>query len=148
MVMARASLSPGSTTPSRTKKAVSISLRKLAVSSTKTKVSRLLRPRVILSILITSIILTGYLFLPPSHVDRTRKYPIVEPLLSFSDRNRLVVVAGHAIWKGGPTLGEVDEEWTLEPYQEGHNESITWIEHIEQGVELASDSNSVLIFSG
>ena len=58
------------------------------------------------------------------------------------------MVAGHAIWKGGPTLGEVDEEWTLEPYQEGYNESLTWIEHIEQGVELASDASSVLIFSG
>lgn len=58
------------------------------------------------------------------------------------------MVAGHAIWKGGPTLGEVDEEWTLEAYQRGHNESLTWIEHIQEGIALASDAESVLIFSG
>ncbi|KAI5807999.1 hypothetical protein DFH27DRAFT_478701 [Peziza echinospora] len=67
----------------------------------------------------------------------------------FSDKKHLVVVAGHAIWKGGPMLGEVDEEWTLEPYQKGHNESLTWIEHIEKGVEIMSaDPESLLVFSG
>lgn len=61
-----------------------------------------------------------------------------------------MIVACHGIWKGGLTLGESDDEWTLEPYQKGWNETLVWIQHIETGVEVVKDYNgtAVLIFSG
>lgn len=129
-----------------------VSITELAATSTKTKISRLLRPRIILAMLTATFIIIGYLFLLPVVAGRYSKssYSIVLPAQDspYSNRNHLVIVAGHAIWKGGPMLGEVDEEWTLEPYQKGHNESLTWIAHIRTGVELASDPNSILMFSG
>lgn len=75
------------------------------------------------------------------------------PFEVFPEREgqeNLVIVACHGIWKGGPTLGESDDEWTLEPYQRGWNETLLWIQHIETGVEIVKDYNgtAVLIFSG
>lgn len=79
----------------------------------------------------------------------TRPHHITQIANPYADRKHLVMVAGHAIWKGGPSLGETDDEWTLEPYQRGHNESEAWISHIEKGVELlASKKDALLIFSG
>lgn len=65
-------------------------------------------------------------------------------------QDHLIIVACHGIWKGGPTLGENDDEWTLEPYQKNWNETHQWIQHIEAGVELLERSNgtAVLVFSG
>lgn len=129
---------------------ITISIRELAALSTKSKISKLLRPRVVLVMFITALIIMGYwLLLPVMASPVPRPLGIIKPLISpYADYNHLVTVAGHAIWKGGPMLGEIDDEWTLEPYQKGHNESLTWIEHIEKGVEITSQNKSILIFSG
>ncbi|KAK9475854.1 hypothetical protein V1514DRAFT_264261, partial [Lipomyces japonicus] len=67
----------------------------------------------------------------------------------------LVIVAGHAIWKGpqdGATVnyansGENIEEWNLKDFQKG--QQATYVRHIEIGLDkIKSDTRSVLIFSG
>ncbi|KAF3255368.1 hypothetical protein TWF192_002723 [Orbilia oligospora] len=64
-----------------------------------------------------------------------------------ADITHLIVVAGHAIWMGGNTLGENESEWTLLPYQ--HGLAKTFKEHITTGVKLAQNSeNSLLVFTG
>ncbi|KAF3144316.1 hypothetical protein TWF594_004846 [Orbilia oligospora] len=64
-----------------------------------------------------------------------------------ADITHLIVVAGHAIWMGGNTLGESESEWTLLPYQ--HGLAKTFKEHITTGVKLAQNSeNSLLVFTG
>ncbi|KAK6519420.1 hypothetical protein TWF281_003254 [Arthrobotrys megalospora] len=64
-----------------------------------------------------------------------------------TDITHLVVVAGHAIWMGGNTLGEDETEWTLLPYQ--HGLAKTFKAHIMTGVQTAQKSeDSLLIFTG
>ncbi|KAL7273750.1 hypothetical protein RUND412_003370 [Rhizina undulata] len=60
----------------------------------------------------------------------------------------LVVVGCHAIWIGGETKGEVDDEWKFHgDFQKG--EPPTYIRHIEEGIKAAAaDPDSLLIFSG
>ena len=56
-----------------------------------------------------------------------------------------VIVAGHAIFKGGDP-GH-DDAWVLLPFQRG--ESPCYVEHIRCGVEIAAqDPAALLIFSG
>ncbi|KAF3934938.1 hypothetical protein ABW19_dt0207800 [Dactylella cylindrospora] len=63
------------------------------------------------------------------------------------DITHLVMVAGHAIWMGGNTLGESEKEWTLLSYQSGLTK--TFKQHIEKGVKIAEESeDSLLVFSG
>lgn len=63
------------------------------------------------------------------------------------DITHLVMVAGHAIWMGGNTLGEDEKEWTLLPYQ--HGLAKTFKQHIQKGVDIAKESEtSLLVFSG
>ncbi|PKI84968.1 hypothetical protein MVES_001392 [Malassezia vespertilionis] len=84
-----------------------------------------------------------------SSVENLRKsFPIVygekDALLTH-----LVVVAGHAIWKGGDLDGvHNDENWFLERYQRGGSVN-TFVEHIKKGLEVAvNDTTSLLVFSG
>ncbi|WFD00423.1 hypothetical protein MYAM1_003172 [Malassezia yamatoensis] len=61
----------------------------------------------------------------------------------------LVMVAGHAVWKGDPSASITDENnWFLEEYQ--RNGSVnTFLQHIETGLGIAAnDSASLLVFSG
>jgi len=59
----------------------------------------------------------------------------------------LIVVCGHAIWVGGESKGENEEEWLIEPFQS--NETSTFIKHIEAGVrELSRRPGALLVFSG
>ncbi len=61
--------------------------------------------------------------------------------------SHLIVVCGHAIWRGGPKNGWDEVEWLIEGYKKG--ETPTFIEHITAGVRLLSqDKNAVLVFSG
>ncbi|KAK6340636.1 hypothetical protein TWF696_008960 [Orbilia brochopaga] len=63
------------------------------------------------------------------------------------DITHLIMVAGHAIWMGGATLGDDEKEWTLLPYQ--HGLAKTFKQHIEAGVKLArEDEGSLLVFTG
>ncbi|KAF3013671.1 hypothetical protein E8E15_005220 [Penicillium rubens] len=61
--------------------------------------------------------------------------------------NHLIVVCCHAIYTGGSKLGSSEDEWLIEPFQQG--ETPTFIDHIKAGLKaLAEDSHSLLVFSG
>lgn len=61
--------------------------------------------------------------------------------------NRLIIVCCHAIWLGGPSNGQDEAEWAIEPFQRG--ETPTFIEHIKAGLRVLSrEPNSLLVFSG
>jgi len=46
----------------------------------------------------------------------------------------LIVVPGHAIWKGGDPQSRLDEDqWILEPYQKSGGRVATFFAHIQQG---------------
>lgn len=70
----------------------------------------------------------------------------------WSPLRSAIVVCGHAIYHGGPTLNPVhlastDENWSLLPFQKG--ESKYFVSHVASGVRLASEArDSLLIFSG
>lgn len=69
---------------------------------------------------------------------------------SESRLDHLIVVAGHAIWKGGsPADYEKDSEWVLDVAQAGRGNPKAFYAHIAKGAELAlTDENSLLVFSG
>eukprot|EP00166_Cyanidium_caldarium_P001511 ctg_177.g92 len=65
--------------------------------------------------------------------------------------DRIVIVAGHAIYLGSGDGGAQDvtaeSSWALEPYQRGHVS--TFLAHIETGVRVAAaDNRTLLVFSG
>ena len=60
--------------------------------------------------------------------------------------SHLIIVPGHAIWRGVGT-GKEDSDWVLEPYQK--NQGISFLNHIKAGVQLSiHDTSSLLVFSG
>eukprot|EP01102_Stenamoeba_stenopodia_P007741 TRINITY_DN2180_c0_g4_i1.p1 TRINITY_DN2180_c0_g4~~TRINITY_DN2180_c0_g4_i1.p1 ORF type:complete len:323 (-),score=62.89 TRINITY_DN2180_c0_g4_i1:269-1237(-) len=67
-----------------------------------------------------------------------------------ADLNHLIIVTGHAIYKGkmfDPESIRDEHNWELLSYQKG--QLATYLEHIKVGVELAStDNRSLLVFSG
>ncbi|KAF3906439.1 hypothetical protein ABW20_dc0105636 [Dactylellina cionopaga] len=89
-----------------------------------------------------------YLFLnPPGPDDDSAIVAEYEGGTPRKDITHLVIVAGHAIWMGGSTLGDDESEWTLLPYQRGLAK--TFKEHITRGVAIAGkDENSLLMFTG
>ncbi|KAG6886305.1 hypothetical protein C0993_006715 [Termitomyces sp. T159_Od127] len=64
--------------------------------------------------------------------------------------SHLIIVPGHAIWKGtNPELRLHEDQWVLEPYQMGGGRVSAFFAHILQGAELArEDPESLLVFSG
>ncbi|KAK9254203.1 hypothetical protein V1507DRAFT_487921 [Lipomyces tetrasporus] len=63
--------------------------------------------------------------------------------------SHLIIVAGHAIWKGQPGIraGEDVSEWNLKEFQVG--QQATFIKHIEMGVNLGlADLSALVVFSG
>ncbi|WFD03333.1 hypothetical protein MOBT1_002022 [Malassezia obtusa] len=84
--------------------------------------------------------------------ERFRNMRAVLPILPGHDKvklTHLVVVAGHAIWKGNTGSSVTDDaNWFLEEYQRGGSVN-TFVQHIETGVSIAAnDSASLLVFSG
>ncbi|OSX66272.1 hypothetical protein POSPLADRAFT_1177689 [Postia placenta MAD-698-R-SB12] len=69
---------------------------------------------------------------------------------SLAAVNHLIIVPGHAVWKGtDPKLRLYDEEWILEPYQRGGGRTSAFYKHIATGADLAEeDTKSLLVFSG
>ncbi|PKA57460.1 hypothetical protein AXF42_Ash013648 [Apostasia shenzhenica] len=64
--------------------------------------------------------------------------------------HNLVMVAGHSIYTS-INCGKFDNEdsWFLEPYQKHPGQAATFVEHIEVGVEIATqDESALLLFSG
>lgn len=73
----------------------------------------------------------------PTTIAATNQHPIT----------RLIIVCCHAIWLGGPTNGQEEAEWAIEPFQQG--ETPTFIEHIKAGLKvLGQEPGSLLVFSG
>lgn len=73
-------------------------------------------------------------------------YDLAPPLPHLT---HAVIVGCHAIWTGGPTLGEAEDEWVLQSIQTGNHAQDTFVAHIRAGVEEAEkDPNALLIFSG
>ncbi|EPQ57642.1 hypothetical protein GLOTRDRAFT_115482 [Gloeophyllum trabeum ATCC 11539] len=64
--------------------------------------------------------------------------------------SHLIIVPGHAIWKGSDPTRVLDEEdWILEPYQRGGGRVGAFLQHIKGGVERAlGDERALLVFSG
>ncbi|KAI0930547.1 hypothetical protein AcV5_007232 [Taiwanofungus camphoratus] len=69
---------------------------------------------------------------------------------SLAALDHLIIVPGHAIWKGTDATRRLsDEEWILEPYQRGGGRVAAFYHHILSGVDLArEDENALLVFSG
>jgi hypothetical protein len=70
------------------------------------------------------------------------------PAQTWKDLDKLVLVAGHAVYVGKDFVApERDEQWWLQDFQRG--EPPFYIEHIRAGVELAaSQPHSLLVFAG
>lgn len=93
-----------------------------------------------------------------SHSAYTQRFDSVPVLIvdtitynhSISDLDHLIIVAGHAIWKGGdPEDFKFDSEWVLDVAQRGRGNPEAFHAHIAKGAELAlADKNSLLVFSG
>ncbi|EKM60566.1 uncharacterized protein PHACADRAFT_82175 [Phanerochaete carnosa HHB-10118-sp] len=64
--------------------------------------------------------------------------------------DHLVMVPGHAIWKGSKPGRVLDEEnWLLEPYQATKGRLEAFYNHIARGVETTlGDEHALLVFSG
>ncbi|EJF60459.1 hypothetical protein BD309DRAFT_931037 [Dichomitus squalens] len=69
---------------------------------------------------------------------------------SLEEIDHLVMVPGHAIWKGMSVEERLDEDqWVLEPYQRGGGRISAFFAQIVGGAELArEDEHSLLVFSG
>ncbi|TFK53893.1 hypothetical protein OE88DRAFT_1675182 [Heliocybe sulcata] len=74
----------------------------------------------------------------------------IERDASVQHLSHLVVVPGHAIWKGAnPTVIMNEDDWILESYQKGGGRVNAFYEHIKGGVKLAlEDPRALLVFSG
>jgi hypothetical protein len=70
------------------------------------------------------------------------------PAADEASLERLIVVAGHAVYVGGEADDPArDDRWLLQPFQRG--EPPFYIDHIRGGVALAAaDAQSLLVFSG
>ncbi|KAI8975848.1 hypothetical protein BD414DRAFT_467549 [Trametes punicea] len=68
----------------------------------------------------------------------------------LEDIDHLIMVPGHAIWKGTSLEARFDEDqWVFEPYQRGGGRIAAFIKHIFAAAELArQDEHSLLVFSG
>ncbi|KIY43292.1 hypothetical protein FISHEDRAFT_53741 [Fistulina hepatica ATCC 64428] len=69
---------------------------------------------------------------------------------TLSALSHLIIVPGHAIWRGiDPELRLDESEWYLEPYQKGGDRVAVFFEHMSKGAQLAlDDPHSLLVFSG
>lgn len=69
---------------------------------------------------------------------------------SVSQLDHLIIVAGHAIWKGGDIMDHSkDSSWVLDTAQEGHGNPDAFYAHIAKGAQIAMrDQRSLLVFSG
>ncbi|KAI0644516.1 hypothetical protein C8Q79DRAFT_1011555 [Trametes meyenii] len=69
---------------------------------------------------------------------------------SLAELDHLIMVPGHAIWKGTDIEARFDEDqWVLEPYQRGGGRIQAFFKHIVTAADLAhQDEHSLLVFSG
>ncbi|KAL1942133.1 hypothetical protein VTO73DRAFT_6663 [Trametes versicolor] len=68
----------------------------------------------------------------------------------LAELDHLIMVPGHAIWKGTNLEARFDEDqWVLEPYQRGGGRIAAFFKHIAAAADLArQDEHSLLVFSG
>ncbi|KAG7449592.1 uncharacterized protein BT62DRAFT_962968 [Guyanagaster necrorhizus] len=69
---------------------------------------------------------------------------------ALANLNHLVIVPGHAIWKGADSTSRLDmDDWVLEPYQREGNRIETFYRHIARGAEITlKDDHALVVFSG
>ncbi|KAF5386011.1 hypothetical protein D9615_002348 [Tricholomella constricta] len=86
----------------------------------------------------------------PKHTDSSVLLSTVSRDVTHLRLNHLIIVPGHAIWKGtDPELRLREDQWVLEPYQRGGGRISTFFAHIYRGAELVrEDVNALLVFSG
>ena len=71
---------------------------------------------------------SSYLWTPLSILSTISRDGAVQRL------DHLIIVPGHAIWKGPTSDSRLDEdEWVLEPFQKGGGRVSAFISHIERG---------------
>ncbi|CAO1638037.1 unnamed protein product [Parajaminaea phylloscopi] len=77
------------------------------------------------------------------------KASLPPPPSGSNSLDHLVIVVGHAVWAGCDFDGRSkDENWILEPFQQGGSVNTFW-KHIAKGLEIAdADPKSLLVFSG
>ncbi|KAK0461014.1 uncharacterized protein EV420DRAFT_1640517 [Desarmillaria tabescens] len=69
---------------------------------------------------------------------------------ALANLNHLVIVPGHAIWRGANSASRLDvDDWVLEPYQREGNRVDTFYRHITRGAEITlKDEHALVVFSG
>ncbi|KIP04002.1 hypothetical protein PHLGIDRAFT_76671 [Phlebiopsis gigantea 11061_1 CR5-6] len=77
-------------------------------------------------------------------------YATVDHGSHLSTLNHLVIVPGHAIWKGTTAKHVFEEDsWHLEPFQRGGGSVQAIYNHIARGVDITlEDERALLVFSG
>ncbi|XP_057974711.1 uncharacterized protein C57A10.07 [Malania oleifera] len=67
----------------------------------------------------------------------------------FSKLRNLVMVAGHSVYTSSCGKAENEDSWFLESYQKHPGQAVTFLTHIQEGVEIAAkDDRALLLFSG
>ncbi|KAH9839441.1 uncharacterized protein C8Q71DRAFT_749535 [Rhodofomes roseus] len=91
-----------------------------------------------------------YLQLPPGRSPPSDILSTIQRHDALSTIDHLIMVPGHAVWKGTDVTRRLDdEEWILEPYQRGGGRVAAFYQHIAAGAELArQDAHALLVFSG
>ncbi|RDB24818.1 Uncharacterized protein C57A10.07 [Hypsizygus marmoreus] len=109
---------------------------------------------VLASLAVVSLLCNLFYLLPTSkdqyHGHSSGLISTIAHSASTHGLTHLIVVPGHAIWKGvDPELRLREDQWILEPYQRGVGRVSAFFAHILRGAELArEDEHSLLIFSG
>lgn len=97
---------------------------------------------------------------PSANVDRSKaifkvqsalKALNLDPVSAMNSKaieaTHMVMVPGHAIWKGGSTQGRLSSEWEVADFQKGQTD--TFIKHVQFAANIArKDPTAILVFSG
>ncbi|KAK0226181.1 hypothetical protein IW262DRAFT_1446919 [Armillaria fumosa] len=91
-------------------------------------------------------------FSASSTLDESLPHSIVSTIArhrALANLNHLVIVPGHAIWKGADSASRSDvNDWVLEPYQREGNRVETFYQHITRGAEITlKDEHALVIFT-
>jgi hypothetical protein len=101
---------------------------------------------VMITILIVVCLYKTYIHFPNNFT----KFGMDTNIYPFVELQNLVMVATHSVYTS-TSCEEVDKEdaWFLLPYQKHQGQASTFVEHIKNGVEIASkDDQALLLFSG
>lgn len=83
-------------------------------------------------------------------INNYRKYDLGTDKYPLPELRNLVMVAGHSVYTSS-SFGKADKEdsWFLESYQKNPGQAVTFLSHIQEGIEVAAkDDTALLLFSG